>query len=106
MITFLKDWWRVLELEAPDWRDKAAVLLHMAKVAATSGGLVGWRKRQERIAACAECPIHDPELRRCRRHDESSLGCGCFTPALVWLKRPMPPKAGCWGRQEIGLGWD
>mgnify|MGYP003441487111 len=106
MITFIKDWWRVLEREAPDWRDKVAVLLHMAKLAVTSGGLVGREKRKARLAKCPECPIYDPELRRCRRYDESPLGCGCFTPALVWLKRPLPPKAGCWGRQELGLGWD
>lgn len=105
-MSFLRAWWRVLQLEAPDWQDKVGVVLHVVGCA-YAGGFVKKAQRTERKNKCTACPIYDPELQRCRPHNGSPLGCGCFVPALVWIRKPY--STGCWARQYLagsGYGWE
>jgi len=61
--------------------------------------------RNERWTTCRFCPIYDPKLLRCRPHDASTAGCGCFVPFLIHVPKPYPE--GCWWKHhfnELG-GW-
>jgi len=57
-----------------------------------------WKRRYK---VCLRCPIFDAELKRCKPFDNSTRGCGCYTPFsnLVYEE--------CWGRLNYGkaIGW-
>ena len=97
------EWRRVVALEATRinwWR----LALDMIRV--TILGLFD-RKRTRarwfrRMRTCQRCFVYDPELKRCRPHSQSRLGCGCYSPFKALFER-----GACWGRAEdVAPGWE
>ena len=52
-------------------------------------------ERVRRLLICAKCPIYDAHCRRCRPYDGSNVGCGCYVPYLVTVRKPYE-RPGCW----------
>jgi len=70
---------------------------------------VVWRKeeRERRVGVCGRCPLYNGVMRQCRPFPGHRLGCGCYVPLLVWVRRPY--EKGCWGRSFVGIegfGWE
>ena len=97
----MKDFLRVLREERVGWRKVVGMLWTLRS------GVVGWRRSRERMEVCRKCPIYNREMRQCRPFPGHGLGCGCYVPMLVWVRKPYP--SGCWGRSYVkveGIGWE
>lgn len=104
-----KEWRAVLrrEQQSLSLRGKLRLVVTLIRAALKVGGVSKeqWRRRMD---TCAQCPIYDASLRRCRPYDGSPLGCGCYGPYLALVKQPYA-KPGCWAKNalpESGLGWE
>mgnify|MGYP001618934555 CR=1 FL=1 len=105
---FLQHWtfgeWRAVLREEAFSTHPLKLAASMA-VAAVTGIFVGPKTRREyerRIfRVCPECPVYDPDLKRCRPFTGASWGCGCYVPLLALLARS------CYAdrAQMLGLGW-
>lgn len=97
----MRSWLKVVRTEGVSLRKGLRMLW------AFRMGVVGARKRRERLLVCAGCPLFNPVLEQCRPFPGHRLGCGCWVPALVWCRRPYAE--GCWGRTYVPgkrLGWE
>lgn len=97
-----KEWWWVVQIEAPGHKAKILLFLHMAKMMLRHG-FVSRAEWRQRIRSCARCPVQDNALRRCRPMNGSRHGCGCYIPFLATLKGDH-----CYADRELpgsGFGW-
>ena len=97
----LKEWVEVMKVERVTLRKVVGMMWVLRK------GVVWRRRARERVEVCRRCPIYNGEMKQCRPFPGHRLGCGCYVPMLVWVRKPYPN--GCWGRSYVkvaGIGWE
>jgi hypothetical protein len=102
---WIGEWLAVVREEfgtiVPGWR-----LVFTLGRAAMGFRLAHWRDRRRRLGRCRVCPVFDAQLKRCRPQSGSGLGCGCYAPLMVlvkrhgWMTEVWPAKA-----KEMGVCW-
>lgn len=93
----LKEWLTVMREER--------VQVNVWKIVkALTRGRVTRAQWRERMRVCGKCPIYDRTQHKCRFQD---LGCGCWVPAMGWMREPYRGEngRGCWGRAVVGEGF-
>lgn len=101
MRTMMREWVKVVRVEGLTWRKVMGMVWVMRR------GVVGWRRSRRRLEVCRRCPIYNGVLKQCRPFPGHRLGCGCYVPLLVWVRKPY--EKGCWGRSYVkveGIGWE
>jgi hypothetical protein len=91
------EWIAVLRETKPPLRKVLGMLVKAIHIWKNPIGRLEWRRRMK---ACYECPVFDPQLKRCRPIN-TDIGCGCYTPYSNMKGNS------CWGRKNLGnkFGW-
>jgi hypothetical protein len=96
----IREWVRVISGPRVRFRDWKKIIFGLGKLWFLSVDRITWRQR---MRACYNCPVFDPQRKTCRPFPESDMGCGCYTPYSNLLE-----DGECWGRGRFGenFGWE
>lgn len=93
----IREWVEVIKVTKPSPKRLFRMLCQAFKVIKNPIESAEWKRR---MRTCYECPVFDPQLKRCRPWG-TDMGCGCYTPYSNMQGNQ------CWGRNNLGerFGW-